>query len=359
MVAIVIPTLNPTSKVLTLVDDIRQVCENHIIIVNDGSKSECNNIFNQLQSRSNLTVLHHQVNQGKGRALKTAFAYYLENFNGKGIVTADCDGQHTPQDIKKIADKVESTCDTLILGVRDFSGMEIPWKSRFGNTLTRKIISAITGQTLTDTQTGLRGIPTSFMPPLLELTGERFEYETRMLLITQEHNISFEEITIDTIYEDNNSCTNFRPIVDSIKIYVIILQYILSNIVSFIISGIVSTLLDISLFSLLFYVVLPHASGRLILSVAIARCCSLTSNYLINRNFVFKANNTQKDRRHFSFPKYLALALLIMSLSYCFTNIGAKAIKIPIVTIKITVDIILFMVSFYIQKFYIFRTKHS
>ncbi len=75
-----------------------------------------------------------------------------------GVVTADADGQHAPEDIERVADVLAAQPEALVLGARSF-GDDVPLRSRFGNILTRGIMHALLGRKLTDTQTGLRGIP--------------------------------------------------------------------------------------------------------------------------------------------------------------------------------------------------------
>ena len=88
-----------------------------------------------------MSMLQHAVNQGKGRALKTAFSYYLEHYDTAcyhGVVTADADGQHLPEDIMKVASAIMSSPgqlaelslqqeNTLALGIRDFDEAEVPF----------------------------------------------------------------------------------------------------------------------------------------------------------------------------------------------------------------------------------------
>ena len=137
-----------------------------------------------------VTLLQHHVNLGKGRALKTAFNYYLNYFpDGIGVVTADGDGQHAPEDIIKCVERLRHSPEALILGVRDFSGKDVPLRSRVGNKITRTILKWAIGAPISDTQTGLRGIPRWFLKQILPLKGERFEFETSMLVAGKEAQI--------------------------------------------------------------------------------------------------------------------------------------------------------------------------
>lgn len=226
-VCIVIPAFEPDNRMIELLSDLDKNAIGPVVIVNDGSGKEYDVIFDKALSiikKSGGTVITHKTNKGKGRALKTAFAYILDHYeNITAVITADSDGQHTAECIKRVIDAVENNEQCLILGVRKFDLEGIPWKSRFGNTLTEKVFQYVAGIHVSDTQTGLRGIPKGYLKELISLKGERFEYEMRMLLDVAEKGISIVEVPIQTIYEsEDNHQTHFNPIKDSVKIYKIL-----------------------------------------------------------------------------------------------------------------------------------------
>ena len=85
----------------------------------------------------NVQLLRHAVNLGKGAALKTAFNHVLCTYPElAGVVTADADGQHHPDDIERVAETLLARPDALVLGARTF-GEDVPLRSRFGNIATR------------------------------------------------------------------------------------------------------------------------------------------------------------------------------------------------------------------------------
>lgn len=357
-IVIIIPSLDPSDKIIGLVQSLRKQCETPIVIVNDGSCKECDPIFEQLCLIENTHVLRHYVNLGKGRALKTAFNYCLTAIeNLKGVVTADGDGQHLPEDILKCVHALDDNPKSLILGCRNFSMKGIPWKSSFGNNLTTGIFKYLVRLNITDTQTGLRGIPKDFMVILMNKKGERFEFETTMLLESRQKNRSFPvaEVRIETVYIDGNKTTHFRPFYDSIKIYSIILGSTFHRVFLFSISGILSAVVDQGVFALFFYVVMPIIHlPVLFFSVIFARITSLTINYLLNRNLVFKYDSRKIDIK--SFALYLLLCMFIMFSSYGLLKLSFSLFpEINIVIQKILIDAILFIVSYKVQNNIIFN----
>ena len=242
-ILILIPALNPP---IQLIDYVKLLLDNglkDILLVDDGSKEEFKEIFDTIEKfpNANIKVFKHAKNLGKGRALKNAFNYFLTLPNlaeYSGVVTADSDGQHRVEDVIKVAKEVEENPNKLILGCRDFDLEQVPPKSKFGNKITNGAFKLFYGKNISDTQTGLRGFPTAIMKDFLDIVGERFEYETKMLIYCFQKEIEIKEVVIETVYFNDNSETHFNPIIDSLKIYKVtlspFLKYIASAISSFI-----------------------------------------------------------------------------------------------------------------------------
>jgi glycosyltransferase involved in cell wall biosynthesis len=218
--AIIIPALNPKTELLDLLKGLLALGAPQIIVVNDGSGQEYDDIFEKVSVLPKCVLLKHAVNMGKGRALKTAFAYYLDNCSHlDGVVTADADGQHSVEDISRIAYALNNNRDKLVLGVRNFEKDKVPRRSYMGNTITSLCFKLFYGYYLKDTQTGLRGIPTSELGWMLELSGERYDFEINMLIKARRRKLDFLEIGIDTIYFDNNAGSHYGSFKDSARIF--------------------------------------------------------------------------------------------------------------------------------------------
>lgn len=319
-----------------------------VILVNDGSSAEFNTIFEECRPYCRV-ILTHAINLGKGRALKTAFNYLLVHFpEAIGCVTADSDGQHTPEDVQKCAESLARSVNMLVLGSRDFSGEHIPTKSKFGNRLTQKMFRWLCGINIKDTQTGLRAIPRKFMEELLSVPGERFEYETNML-IASKGRYKIIEVPIQTIYESKkNHKAHFNPIADSLKIYSIFGRQLLC----FFFSSVSSFILDVTLFAFFCSSLKAlHCPLYIAAATAGARVISAIYNYLVNYKLVFKS--VQRHDR--SALKYFLLALVQLSLSALFVTLGVKNFSAHAeVQVKIIVDVLLFFISYVVQGRYVF-----
>ncbi len=223
---IVIPAYQPGPELETLVKALLAEGGTEVIIVDDGSSLEQASIFPALASLPGVHMLRHDTNKGKGEALKTAFNYFLTSFPeaSPGIVTADADGQHLPEDIAAVSRCLSENGAALCLGTRRFKGV-VPAKSLFGNALTRLVFRAFSGRAVSDTQTGLRGVPRAFLPGLLKARASGYAFELEMLLMAARSGMQITEVPIETVYMQGNASSHFRPLLDSLRIYSVFLRF--------------------------------------------------------------------------------------------------------------------------------------
>jgi glycosyltransferase involved in cell wall biosynthesis len=359
--AIVIPAFEPGEGLPDYVAALRAACPHPILLVDDGSRAEAGAIFQRCRETvPGVSVVVHETNRGKGRALKTAFERLLRDYPElRGCVTCDCDGQHAPEDVAACLAAMEAHPGAVVLGCRTFGHDHVPWKSRWGNNSMRLLFRLVTGRVFSDTQTGLRGLPADFMRELLDCPGERFEFETRMLLRLRGRELV--QIPIRTLYDDGNRGTHFKPFGDSAKIVAVLLAGAAGTMGAFALSSLLSFGVDIGLFTLLYYAVFGEATtGRLFWAVALARTVSVVFNYVCNRYFVF--GEGRRDRRFDggAFLRYVVLALAIMGASYALTRVfGGLCARMPLPWIKAVVDLCLFLASFAVQRLAVFRPGAS
>ena len=358
--AIVIPALDPDGRLPAYCRALRAATDAPIVLVDDGSRADKKSVFADcLREVPDAELLVHETNRGKGRALKTAFAHLLETRPGLvGCVTADSDGQHAVPDAVECLRRLEARPDALVLGCRRFTGPDVPWKSSFGNNWIRAVFRLATGRRFLDTQTGLRGIPAAFMRELLDVPGDRFEFESDMLLRLGGRPL--EQFQIETIYENGNKGTHFRPVKDSLSILRLVLRGGAGRFRRFALFAAVSLAsfaLDIGLFHCLHEFVLPAGSAaRLLVAVAVARAASLCFNYACNRHLVFRDGARHAAIEGRSFARYLLLAAAVMLLSWAFTKALVAAFPGTLATLlKAAVDLALFFASYTVQKVFVFR----
>ena len=211
-IAILIPTYNPTDKLVNTVNILKDNGFKNIILVNDGSVD--NSIFSLIEVSR---ILVHKENLGKGAALKTGFLY-LKNLKYDGVITVDDDLQQDILDIRKIADSFLEK-EGIYFGVRNFENA--PFLRKVANKITAKLFKILYKNDICDTQTGLRCFPKHLLSQLANINGFGFEYEMNVLKYLSINNFNIKKINIKTVYDDNKS--HFHVIKDSFKIIRVLL----------------------------------------------------------------------------------------------------------------------------------------
>ena len=339
---VIIPAYCPGSGLKDLVRELKKR-NMECIVINDGSPEEYDDIFRSISGSA--VVLTHEINRGKGAALKTGFRYILEHYGSCIVVTADADGQHLPDDILCTAEYTENFPDSLVLGTRIFHKKDVPFKSYYGNKITETVFRLFTGVHVHDTQTGLRAFHSSLAEKMLAIPGERYEYEMNQLLNCVKEKIPFKENEITAVYEDNNACSHFHPFRDSFLIYKQILHSGLSSIASFFV--------DLCAFA--FFTLFLKSSSGILAANILARFISAAFNYELNRKAVFNDRNKRKD----SAVKYAALALAVLVLNTGILYVLTQGLHMNHFAAKILTEMILFIFSWTMQQRYIFKTAQT
>ncbi len=386
---VVIPAYEPDEKLLGVVADFREHAPAFpIVVVNDGSSERCSEIFAVLEPIEQVTVLHHPHNKGKGAALKTAFAYIRDHFPAsEGILTVDADGQHLLKDSLEVCRVWEEHPDMLITGSRRFTG-NVPLRSRIGNGITRGVFHLTTGKRVYDTQTGLRAFAASRANEMLALQGDRYEYEINQLLHCCTKSTGVYEVTIDTVYLDDNKSSHFDTLRDSAKIYKVIFKYLAPTFLKFMSTSFLSFLIDLLGFMIFFYGVVAIFAGwdvaksmfsftreasstqlkaleqyhpiifaargtyLRVVSLGLARVISSVCNYLLNKRFVFEAGNRFAQKH--SFLRYVIAVLVVLALNTLFLELFTR-LGVPAWLSNIFSQLICYPISFFTQRVFVFK----
>ncbi len=328
-----IPAYEPDERLVQLVQDIT-AAGFEAVVVDDGSGEDYSPIFSVCTVYAH--VIPHEVNRGKGAALKTGYSYIAACFTDSIIVTMDSDGQHTVSDAARVCRAAASRPGSLILGSRALSE-NVPLRSRFGNSVTRGIYRLTTGLAVHDTQTGLRAFHSSLLPLMMRIPGERYEYEMNVLLELARMKLPIREVPIETIYIDNNSGSHFNTVKDSARIYKEILRFSLSSLLGF---GV-----DYSLYSLITMLLgLPAAAN------IIARAVSSAVNFTVNRKLVFDSDKPlgRSALQYFTLAGGILIANTLVLKALTAAGINAYIAKLM-------VEVMFFFVSWAVQRLVIFR----
>ncbi|MBR2189414.1 MAG: bifunctional glycosyltransferase family 2/GtrA family protein [Eubacterium sp.] len=358
---VLIPALNPDEKMICLIEELKKLGMDRIVVVDDGSGTLCQPLFSRARELGCI-VLRHAENQGKGAALRTAFHAARGAYGEVSFITADADGQHLPEDIARVAEEMDRHPGSLVLGMREFSGADVPKKSMIGNRITEKVFRLTTGVACPDTQTGLRGIPQCLAPLACETRGNRYDYEMNFLMDAA-RTVPFVHVPIRTVYEDGNSSSHFRPLRDSLLIYQRPLRFLVSSL-----SGAVC---DVALFAMILYLLTGSwdagaarqaagstfaaqfaAGGAVILwATVFARIGSGLVNFFMNKYWSFQSRAS--GRREMIRYGILFLVQMISSAGLA----TLFSFFLPSVAGKMIADTGLFFISYAVQQRWVFSEK--
>lgn len=345
-IPVLIPSLEPDDRLIHVVDSLLETGFKTLVAIDDGSGENYRSYYDELVKRG-CVVLRHAVNLGKGRALKDAFNYCLLAYPDMlGCITVDSDGQHTAANALDLANALAEHPDCLIMGCRDFASDSVPFKNKWGNRITVGMFKIFCGVACSDTQTGLRAIPTALMRVLLNVYGERFEFESYMLVEAKRGGFGFYEVPIETIYQGEKYTTHFNPFRDSLRIYALFLKYIGASLFS--------TLLDLAVYTLLIKLLGPAMPKIYIaVSTVIARIISCTTNYTMNMKAVFQSHAKN------SLLRYSLLAGLVMLCSALGVTWLHRWLDLGELLTKLTVDAVLFIANFFLMREFVFKEKKT
>lgn len=339
-VVALIPAYNPSRLLVELVHELSASKFGAIVVVNDGSNAECDAIFTEVEKINKVTLLRHAVNLGKGAALKTGLNHAYCLFGDHvGVITIDADGQHLTDDALKVAEVLEMHPEGLIIGVRDFD-TNVPLRSKIGNGLTKYLFRMLIGQKLTDTQSGLRGIPRSFIPGLLKIMANGYEFELDMLLSCKYTGRQIVEQPITTVYIEQNRSSHFNPFVDSMKIYFVLFRFTFASLASALIDNIV-------------FILVYGFSSSISISQVSARTISMMFNYSAVKKAVFYSG----VRHATTFPKYLSLVVISGFVSYFLIKGFTMYFPMSVILAKLVAESIVFFANFAIQRDFIFAPE--
>lgn len=339
-IVILIPAYRPSGELVRIAKALVSSCDAHLLVVDDGSGEDFQPVFDVVSRLPRTQVLRHAVNLGKGAALKSGMNAALTVFPGlAGIVTADADGQHHPEDIVAVAQALQRHPGAVVLGTRRF-GREVPFRNRIGNVLTRNLVHFLIGERLTDTQTGLRGLPGVLLPHLLRIPSNGYEFELDVLITLKHRGMEVHELPIRTIYDHPGKQSHFNPLFDSMRIYFVLMRFSAVSLLT--------AVLDNAVFITAFWL-----GGGIALSQVLGRGAAVLFNYGAARSAVFLS----RERHRVILPRYLALVLVSGFLSYSLIRLLEAFSPIPVIWAKLLVETTLFLANFWIQRDFVFTRR--
>jgi len=157
------------------------------------------------EGEAGAAVVSHEVNKGKGRAVKTSLKYAVEH-GFDALVLLDGDGQHDPDEIPQLIEQISRDAADLVIGFRSFRQM--PFYRRFGRAVLDHVTGA--GGVVTDSQCGFRALNRKAIEMLAgTLRKDDFSIKSEMVRAANDRNFSLRitEVPIQCKYGDFDTST--------------------------------------------------------------------------------------------------------------------------------------------------------
>ncbi len=215
--AAVIPAYREEKHISDIVRRTRQELD-HVLVVDDGSEDKTATRARE----AGAEVIVHSQNRGKGEAIKTGLRYWLDR-QFVHVIILDADGQHLPEEIHRFLAAAGSSVErSFFLGNRMNNLTGMPFIRRVVNRYMSNRISHVCGQKIPDTQCGFRMLDRELIPELLG-GGDRFDYETEMLIIARRKGYAIQSVPITTVYSDEVS--SIHPVRDTLRFFKLMRRY--------------------------------------------------------------------------------------------------------------------------------------
>lgn len=214
---VIVPAFNAAETIGEVVRGIRQH-KLPVVVVDDGSQDATAAVA----AGAGAIVISHLRNEGKGMALRTGFQYALR-MTYDGVVTLDSDGQHDPREIPRLIEVGEHQHAGVVIGNRMTNGPAMPMMRRWTNRLMSRIVSAVSRQTIPDSQCGFRLIRKEVLVAV-PLNAKHFDLETELLLEAGRQRWKTVSVPVQAIYHDRGS--HIRPLRDAWRFLRVVWRYL-------------------------------------------------------------------------------------------------------------------------------------
>lgn len=347
----VIPAYRPDSKLNKLVSELLALEGFSVVVVDDGSGEDYRDFFSSVDGRA--SILTHEKKLGSGAAFRTAFRFIKSNgsFDPEdGVVMIDPDLGYTVDDAALVSEKWRENRGSLVTGGIRFD--KAPFMRRIGEGVIRTVFAVSTGVRIRDIHSGLRAFSVSDVDTMLGISGDGREYELNQLVYLSKMHKPIIEADLHAVPFEKSS-PHRTTASDALRICKTVLSFLGSSVTSWVIDYVLLLGLNelfrahIERTGELFTI--KDADPKLP-AVVIARIVSSTVNYLLNRRVVFKSGS------RLSVLLYFITVGALLALNYLLLDLMTRA-GIPLWIAQIMAQIIIYPLSFFLQRKFVFRNK--
>ncbi|MBO4563096.1 MAG: bifunctional glycosyltransferase family 2/GtrA family protein [Clostridia bacterium] len=358
----VIPAYRPDEKLFEVIEGLSGEDVN-FIVVDDGSGAAYAPIFDRLEKEygGRVTVLRLNLNCGKGHALKEGFAYIAGICSeDDGVLTIDADLTHMLDGAKRVMEAWRNDPDSLVIASRHFTN-KVPFKNRFGLSITRSVFAVTSGVRLHETQSGLRAFSVRLIPEMIKIGGERYDYEIAQLMFAAKEQINILEVPVETEFTGGTRSSQFILFKDSWLIFRMIIVFMLSSFSCFLIDYCLLLILATVFKNSPAAVKIAEGEYRLrmfgmlvdthMIALIIARAVSSFCNFILNRKVVFKTGSRA------AIVRFYIVILGLLAANYGLLALVANEKGFPLWLAQLVVQAVLYPMSFILQRKFVFPDK--
>ncbi len=217
-VVALIPACNEAATIRDLLERTLKIVPN-VVVVDDGSTDATAAQIEDLP----VALLRNQRNLGKSASLWRGFEYALGR-GARRVVTLDGDGQHRPEDIRRLMAAADRFPGSIVIGARLHDRKSFPLQRYYANRFARFWISWAAGYPIADTQSGFRVYPAALLARLgrREVSRTRFVLESEILIAAGRRVVRSVAVPIPGIYPAHARPSHFRPVRDIARIVVMV-----------------------------------------------------------------------------------------------------------------------------------------
>jgi UDP-N-acetylglucosamine---dolichyl-phosphate N-acetylglucosaminyltransferase len=195
-VVVVIPAHNEERTIVGVIRGLKQHGFERIILIDDGSSDRTG----ELASQEGAMTLRHILNRGLGGALGTGIKAALRLEPGI-IVTFDADGQHDPEDIRRLLEPIETGEADVVVGSRMLEPMGMPHSRRLANWIANVVTYLLFRVWTTDSQSGLRAFSRQ-AADRIRIMSNGMEASSEVIDEIIKSGLRYQEVPVKAIYTE-------------------------------------------------------------------------------------------------------------------------------------------------------------
>lgn len=286
------------------------------------------------------------VESPKGNELRAGLEYFFREMRElPGVVVWEAEGGYAAEDVREMAAALGANPDRFAIADRAANpGLNL--RARLVKSWAGRLLAVVHGRPVRDPWAGLRAIPTALVPAFLNLKGEGRGFAFNMVLNLQHKGVKALNVPVGAPYTPGEGRERGERVKDIFRILALPFRFISASLVA--------TIADYAVFILTDTVLLK---GHWLIANTASRGAGAVVGYFLNRNLVFKRKNDTWSKELVAAAQFALLALFNYGVSSGLVFLQHDLLHIHEVIAKVLTDMLLFVISYTVQREIIFRRK--